>query len=83
MTRNIAAGLSILAVAGSVGWTLQGQPETSTDLRHIELIPHSEHSQPLPTKELAGIRIRLSPSDFDGEIMATAREVPQIAVAAE
>ena len=81
MKRRIAAGLAIVAVVAGVGWKLARQPETPASLRDISLIQHSEHSHPGPTQELAGIRIRLSPSDF--EIRATAHQVPQIAVAAE
>jgi hypothetical protein len=83
MKRHITAGLSILAVVACMGWKLASHPETSAGLQHISLIPRSEHSQPGSSKALAGIRIRLSPSDFDGEIRATAHEVPQIALAAE
>jgi hypothetical protein len=83
MKRHIVATLSILAVVAGMGWKLASHPETSAGLQHIRLIQNSERSAPGPTKALAGIRIRLSPSDFDGEIGATAREVPQIAVAAE
>ena len=83
MNRHIAAGLSIVAVVASVGWKLASHPETSAGLQDISLIQRSEHSNPGPTKALAGIRIRLSPSDFDGQIRATAHEVPQVAVVAE
>lgn len=82
MNRKILMAFSILAVAAVVGWKVASQPETSTGLRNISLIQGSEHSQPGPTNALAGIRIRLSPSDFDGAIRATAHEVPTIAVAA-
>jgi hypothetical protein len=83
MKRRITAGLSILTVVASMGWTFANHPETSAGLRDISVVRHSEHSHPSSTKALAGIRIRLSPSDFDGEIRATAHEVPQIALAAE
>jgi hypothetical protein len=83
MKRNITIGLSILAVAAVVGWTLASHPETSAGLQDIRLIQGSEHSHPGPTNALAGIRIRLSPSDFDDVVRATAHEVPQIAIAAE
>jgi hypothetical protein len=66
-----------------VGWKLANHPETSAGLQDIRLIQSSEHSYPGPAEALAGIRIRLSPSDFDGEIRATARAVPQITLAAE
>jgi hypothetical protein len=83
MKRHIAAGLSIFAVVASVGWMLASQPETSAGLQDISLIQRSEHSHPGPTNALAGIRIRLSPSDFGYEITATAHEVPQISQVAE
>lgn len=83
MKRHITAGLSILAVVAGVGWKLASHPESSAGLDHINLIQSSEHSHPGSSKALAGIRIRLSPSDFDGEIRTTARDVPQIALAAE
>ena len=83
MKRHIAAGLSIVAVVAGVGWKLASHPETSAGLQDVSLIQHSEHSHPGPTKELAGIRIRLSPSDFGYEITANAHKVPQISVAAE
>lgn len=83
MKRYIAAGLSILALAAGMGWKLASHPETSAGLKDVRLIQHSEHSDPSPTKALAGIRIRLSPSDFDGEVRTTAHEVPQIALAAQ
>ena len=83
MKRHIAAGLSIFAVVASVGWKLASRPATSAGLEDISLIQRSEHSDPGPTNALAGIRIRLSPSDFGYEITATAHKVPQISVAAE
>jgi len=83
MNRHIAAGLSIVAVAASVGWMLASHPETSAGLQDISLIQSSEHSNPGATKTLAGIRIRLSPSDFGYELTATAHKVPQISLAAE
>ena len=83
MKRNIAAGLSIVAVVASVGWKLASHPENSAGLQDISLIQRSERSQPGPTNALAGIRIRLSPSDFGYEIRATAHNVPQISLAAE
>jgi hypothetical protein len=79
MRRHIAAGLSILAVAASVGWKLASHPETSAGLQEISLKQYSEHSHPGPTKALAGIRIRLSGS----EIRATDSKAPQISLAAE
>ena len=83
MKRRIAAVLSILAVAAGVGWKLASHPETSAGLQDISLKQHSEHSHPGPTNALAGIRIRLSPSDFGYEIRATADKVPQISLATE
>lgn len=82
MKRKIAMGLSIVAVAAVVQWKLANHPETSEPLQDIRLIPHSEHSHPGPTDALAGIRIRLSPSDFDDADRVTAH-VPQIQLAAE
>ena len=83
MKRHIAAGLSIFAVVAGVGWKLASRPATSTGLEDIRLIQRSEHSHPGPSDALAGIRIRLSPSDFGYEITVPAREVPQVFVAAE
>ena len=83
MKRHIAAGLSIVAVVAGVGWKLASRPATSTGLEDIRLIQRSEHSHPGPSDALAGIRIRLSPSDFGYEITVPAREVPQVFVAAE
>jgi hypothetical protein len=82
MKRMIAMGLSIAAVAVVVQWRLASQPETSTALQDIKLVQHSEHSNPGPTDALAGIRIRLSPSDSDDADLVTA-QVPQIALAPE
>lgn len=82
MKRRIAACLSILAVAAGVGWKLASHPETSVGLQDIGLVQHSEHSQPGPTNALAGIRIRLSPSDLGNDVRATAHKVPQISLAA-
>jgi hypothetical protein len=83
MKRQIAAGLSILVVVAGVGWKLASHPQTSAGLEDVKLVPHSEHSNAGPTEALAGIRIRLSPSDFDDQIGAKDGEVPRIAVAAE
>jgi hypothetical protein len=83
MKRHIAAGLSIIAVTAGVGWKLASQPDTSVRLRDVSLIQRSEHSQPGPTNALAGIRIRLSPSDFGYEVTATARHVPQVSLVPE
>jgi len=82
MKRKIAMGLSIVAVAAVVEWKLARHPETSAGLQGISVIQRSEHSHPGPTDALAGIRIRLSPSDFDDADRATG-QVPQIALAAE
>ena len=83
MKRHIAAALSIVAVVAGVGWKLASRPATSTRLEDIRLIQRSEHSHPGPSDALAGIRIRLSPSDFGYEIKVPASEVPRISVAAE
>jgi len=83
MKRHIAAGLSIVAVVLGVGWKLGSRPATSTELEDIRVIQHSEHSHPGPSDALAGIRIRLSPSDFGDEIKVPADAVPRISVAAE
>jgi hypothetical protein len=83
MKRHVAAGLSIVAVVVGVGWKLAGLPATSTKLEDIRLLQRSEHSHSGPSGALAGIRIRLSPSDFGYEIAAPAREVPRISLAAE
>lgn len=82
MKRKIAMGLSIVAVATMLQWKLASHPETSAPLQDIKLIQHSEHSHPGPRDALAGIRIRLSPSDFDDADSVTAH-VPQVALAAE
>ena len=83
MQRYVLAALSIVAAAATVGWTLARHPETSVELREISVIENSEHSQPGPTNTLAGIRIRISPSDFGYDIGATADAVPQISLAAK
>jgi hypothetical protein len=80
MRRHIAA-LSILAVAGGVGWKLSSRPETSARLNEISLKQHSERSQVGPTA-LAGIRIRIMPAHAS-QISAPADRVPQITLAAE
>jgi hypothetical protein len=83
MKRRIAAGLSILAVVGGVGWKLASHPETSAGLQEISLNQHSEHSQPGTTPELARIRVRLDPGDFGYAVRTTTRNVPQITLVAE
>lgn len=83
MKRHIMAGLSIVAVVAGVGWKLASHPETSTGLEDISLIQGSEHSRPGTTDALAGIRIRLSASDFGYDVSTTAHEVPQITLATE
>ena len=83
MKRQILASASILAVVAGVGWKLASHPETSARFQDIRLIQRSEHSHPGPTDALAGIRIRLSPSDFDDAIRAKGHRVPQIALTAE
>jgi hypothetical protein len=77
MKRQIAAGLSILAVMAGVGWRLASRAETAAALQEISLQQHSEHSHPGPEKALAGIRIRLSGS----EIRSTDHLVPRISLA--
>ena len=82
MKRSMIIALLICAAAATVGWKLASHPETSVELQEISLIQNSEHSQPGPTNALAGIRIRISPSDFGYDIEATADAVPQISLAA-
>ncbi len=83
MKRLIAAGVSIIAVAAGVGWKLGSHPDSAAPLQDVSLIQRSEHSQPGPTEALAGIRIRLSPSDFDDAMKVKSEDVPQVAIAAE
>jgi hypothetical protein len=83
MKRYIAAGLAILGVAAGVGWKLASHPENPTGLQDISLSQGSERSHPGPDNALAGIRIRLSPSDFGSEIRAKNHKVPQITLASE
>jgi hypothetical protein len=83
MKRQLTAVLAILAVAGGMGWKLARHAQSSVELRDIKLIQRSEHSQPGPTDALAGIRIRLSPSDFDDQLKKTAHNVPHVALAGE
>ena len=83
MKWRIIPSVSILAVAVGVGWTLSRHAETSVGLQQISLVERSEHSEPGPAKALAGIRIRLSRSDFRDQLESSARDVPQISVAAE
>jgi hypothetical protein len=83
MKQRILAVLSIVAVVAGVGWKLAGHPETSAGLQDVSLIERSEHSHPGPENALAGIRIRLSPSDFSYENGATNHKVPQVPVTAE
>jgi hypothetical protein len=80
MRRQIAVGLSILAMAGGVGWKLAGHRETSTRLPDISLDQGSEHSRPAATTALARVRVRISPSDFGYEVRATADKVPPISL---
>lgn len=81
MNRKIVATLSVLALAGGVGWQVASQPESSTGLDDVSLNPSSEHSQPAETEALARVRIRISPND--PSVATTDREVPQIALTAE
>jgi hypothetical protein len=83
MKRQFAAGMFILLVAGGIGWKLASHPEISTRLQDVSVIPGSEHAHPGPTDALAGIRIRLSPSDFNDAMRAKGHHVPQVAVAPE
>jgi hypothetical protein len=83
MKRTVAAALSVLAVATGVGWKVARHPATSATLQEIQLKQQSERSQPELNPALAGIRIRLSPSDFGYEVRAPADKVPQISLAAE
>jgi hypothetical protein len=82
MKRRILAGLSVLAVAGAVGWKLASHPATPAALEDIRLSRQSEHSQPGPNA-LAGIRIRLSPADVGAQVRATDHAVPQVSLASE
>ena len=83
MKRQIAVGLSVLAVAASVGWSLASHPETSAGLQDISLNQRSEHAHPGSTNASARIRIRLSPDDVGFESRATAHNVPHIPMVAE
>lgn len=82
MKRKIAVALSIVAAAAVMQWKLASHPDTSAPLQDIRLIQHSEHVNPGPADALAGIRIRLSPSDYNDADGVTA-QVPEIQVAAE
>jgi hypothetical protein len=81
MKRFIVASLSVLAVATGVGWKIASHPENSARLEEIKLQQQSEHSQPGLNNALAGIRIRISASDFGYEVRAKADKVPQISTA--
>jgi hypothetical protein len=83
MKRSIAAILSILAVAAGVGWKVARHPETSANLQDVRLKQQSERSQPEHNNALAGVRIRISPSDFGYEVRAAADKVPQISLAVD
>jgi hypothetical protein len=83
MKRHFAAALSILALAAGVGWKLASHPETSAGLQAVRLDPQSEHSQPGPTNALAGIRIRLSGSDFGYAVNAANHKAPAVALTVE
>jgi hypothetical protein len=83
MKRFIVAGISIFAVVVGVGWRLASHPETSARLRDVSLVERSEHSHPGPNEALAGVRVRLSPSDFSYEFSASARKVPQVSLTQE
>jgi hypothetical protein len=81
MRRRIVAGLSVLTVVVGVGWKLASHPATSVGLQAVQLSQHSEHANAGSTNAMAGIRIRLSGSDFGYAVRATDRKVPQISVA--
>jgi hypothetical protein len=82
MKRHMLSGLSVLAVAAGVGWTVASRPGTSAGLDEVSLNQGSEHSDPGPSKTLAGIRVRIMPSGGPA-ISATADKVPQIALVSE
>jgi hypothetical protein len=81
MKRFLIAGFSVLTVAGMMSWKLSNHAESSVSLQDISVIKDSEHTHQAPNNELAGFRIRLSPSDFGLEITAPAHAVPQIDLA--
>jgi hypothetical protein len=83
MRRSVAGILSVLAVAAGVGWKVASHPETSARLQEVRIKQQSEYSHPGVNNTLAGIRIRISPSDFGYEVKTTADKVPQIALAIE
>jgi hypothetical protein len=83
MKRYVTVAFLIFAAAATVGWKVASHPEASVKLQEISLIQNSEHSQPGPSNALAGIRIRISPSDFGYDIRATADAVPQISLVAD
>jgi hypothetical protein len=75
--------MSILAVMAGVGWMLASHSETPARLQDVSLVQRSEHAHPGPSGALAGIRIRLSPSDADNTVRAKAHQVPQVGLVAE
>jgi hypothetical protein len=81
MKRQVAAGAFIVAIACGVGWKLSHHSETSMGLRDVTLVQGSEHSSAGPQEALAGIRIRLSPGDFDDAMRPFAEKVPHVEVA--
>lgn len=83
MKREFIAGLSIFTVASVVSWKLASHPEASVGLQDVSVIQGSEHTHPGPTQELAGIRIRLSPSDFSLDVTVPLHAVPQITLASK
>jgi hypothetical protein len=83
MKRRVAAGASVLVMMVGLGWKLARHPQPATTLRDVSLVQGSEHSQPRPVNVLAGIRIRLSPSDFGDDIRAPAPAVPRVSLARE
>jgi hypothetical protein len=82
MKRKIAMGIALLGAAVLVQWKLASHPDSSAALHDVRLVPQSEISHPGPSDALAGIRIRLSPSDFNDAASVTA-EVPRVELAAE
>jgi hypothetical protein len=80
MKRHLAIALSLVAVVAAVGVRVATHPDRSTPLDNVRLVPQSEHSNDVGDK-LAGIRIRLTPTDLDDVIRSAARDIPQVALA--
>lgn len=83
MKSRITVALAIAAVAAGVGWKLSRSAEPSVPLHDIRVVQGSERAYPGPGEALAGIRIRISPSDLADERLATAQDVPRIDVSAQ